>query len=750
MEQTQVSNETFIPRRLPPSTSTNDDFAPFLEHPTKIDHLAWTGTTVYSLVSKDIVLLYKSSMDAKLAAKFQAMWFFRAKIRIRIVVQGQAQAFGQIVYTFTPRVQGPMLGTVLGQVASNQLHNFRIVPHICVDPSKSETYELDLPVCTPTGFYENTNINQHGSYMMERFVVNPLRSGTAVASTANICVYMSLVDVSLEGLTTLLSNSYASEKDPVKPSGVADVVSKFSAKVAPFVGPLAPAVTLFSTVSSTVGDVLRFFGFSKPPLHDISSFVTNRTCDNYSQCEGTSTAIVLGCSQKQPISISPDFAFGDLKDMSIDWIVSNESLIAHDIAILPAATAESFQFSIPVSPGMSDSNRGPSTLCGIATLTAFWCGDIDFEFEILASVFHRATLLIAWDPYATSTTGPAFADALNLLQNTTIQVAGSTTVKVTIPYRQPMPILKCQTFMERTNSGTQGETNGMVYVYLVNPVVSNGSTDGIYLNVYVSSQNIRFFAPEARVQTNTVITELLGSKYKSETFGQTSIVKFGPESDLDTIGFRCTGDVVRSVKDITSRAYMARNTTSSTGATTTTTYANYNLVNIPYVPADTVANPTPPYSFTSLGWFASAYLAYRGSIAYSFFSKTRPTTGASDLRADITSVTRPISTSVTVGPPTAAFVSGSCDPTTNPRYAITQINEEISARSDFVAPMIVPLDFFPSRAIYGNYKDNVLVASSNPGLQAANIFQDASLLMMSGDDAVFSWFLGFPRTNADM
>lgn len=745
--QADQTTKTIVRLRRQPVPSTKSDFTEYLTHPVKIYHQTWDGTTTSALIAKDLIQLYYTSLPATLAKKLANLWYFRAQIHLTVTVQGAAQAYGQMVLAFTPNVSAPMEGTVTSTVALSQVHNVRIVPHITIDPSKNNTYELVLPVCTPTGFYQFINdAYNHGSYLAEMQVLNPLRSGTAVTPTVNVCVYASLDNPEFEGLTTLTSSGYVDEKLSSK----VESVSYLSALAAPFSGVLEPGIMLFSEVTGVASKVLRWFGFSKPPQGDITALATTRTCDNYSQVEGISTAIVLGSSQKQCLSLDPSFAGGLMSDMSISYLCSQPSLIVKDLAIDTTFTSEEFITNVVVHPLVSLDAGKASPTAGIAIVSQFWAGDMSYLIEFIASPFTRCTVLIAWDPYATSATPPAFADALSILQNTTVQIVGNTTICLEVPYKNYMPVLSCSLTATPasgpnipTTAGTIGCSNGMMYFYVINPVVDNGGSAIVAMNIWQSSKNIAFFGSTTEnIPTSwvTSVTTLTSSGYVDEISPPTPI-SFGPSTNLVDLHKRVTGDPIKNVKDLTSRMDWVCSL-SAGGATHVSVVAQ--VPNLPL--ANTTANI--PAANTRFGWLASAFLGYRGSFRHSAYLLESIQTTSLFTGQPHCMVSHTISTAVDT-PFVFTYVdsAGYVNKSNYVGLAWTQPNFEVTSRADITSPMMIGVDFLPTRAFPTTWKDVnnfTFTRSTNFPVDAE---ETVNITTGSGDDGMFMWFLGFPRTN---
>ena len=169
--------------------------------------------------------------------------------------------------------------------------------------------------------------------------------------------------------------------------------------------------------------------------------------------------------------------------MMIDKIISKPGLVYQ--TTIPPSYGYGVSFTVPVNPGLpyieSSVIRTPTPIGGIAAIHEYWKGDIKLTFEFVASVFHRCTLLLCWEPDITVDT-PDIEDALSTLRNVTVEVCGNTTVELVIPFLLP-------------ELASPNKPNGKVLVYVLNPVVSNGSSDPIWTNVFISSDNCAFMCP---------------------------------------------------------------------------------------------------------------------------------------------------------------------------------------------------------------------------------------------------------------
>jgi hypothetical protein len=708
-----------------------DKFRNYLDHPVLVDHTQWTGATTHAEISPNLLALFLATAPSAMLAKYKNLMFFKAVIRIKVVVQGTAQAYGQMIYTFTPRQLNPSLGSeaqTLYNVKDQIFANAKVVPHIIIDPSKTATYEIDLPVCTPSGFYSFSPSFSYGSYSFNRLVFNSIKSGTDTAAAANVCTYMTLVNPEFGGLTSVeMTSSFNEEKTSL--SGAAMAAVNAADAIGSAIPAVAPVTTLFSSVAGAAGSVLSFLGFTKPPTTDVPLVATNRTCDAYSQIDGKYQGIVLAGSQTTGVSISPEFGAGTLDDLEIAKIVAKPGVILLSQSISPASASGALVKTIRVSPSQgffkSPTEREVCPLTGIALLHTAWRGDLKYTFEFVASVFHRATVLIAYDPFPNST-APTLNDALATLQNVTVNISGNTVVEVVVPYTQPHPVLRVpDLFVDGSNPNNE---NGTLYLYVINPVVSNGSTDGVSYNVYLSSDNIRFYLP----------TPAPLSKYGIQMTSSLFVtvpkkVMFGEATKLDDTHLICMPDVSVSVKDIAKRANRFVDVAVNDAVTVFTYIQNY---------PQCASNRNSSVKQTFVGWLASAYLGTRGSLEYTYSPNGLAGAVSTDPAQDLTIGIHRASHHVHmgIGTPTSVTATAIADMAVEDSYAWTQPNLQVVSRVDVSAPMMLGWKFVSSRAFYGTF-NNVVNFESD---YYRNVRATYDIAVAAGDDMTFCWFLGFP------
>jgi hypothetical protein len=764
------------------SVSAGDDsYKKFVDHPVKIYHNQVTSATTSVNITDDLFRFYMNTISTMpVGKKYSNFSFCRATLCLRVVVQGQPFAAGKLILAATPipltDYNVTSTSTTLKVIKQGSKVNSQIVPHLDIDPSKSDTYELKLPICTLSGAYSIKGPST-GSYRLELIVFNALFSGTAVAASANICVYMHLEDVDMEGIT-LTSSAFVEEK---KEGGTLSAIAKGSAVISNVAGKvfpvLSPFTTLFSTVAGAAGDVLAFFGYAKPPQVENWAPILNRFTDNYTQFDGKSTSQVLAGSATTSLGISPLYGGGKGDDMSLIHIASIPGLV-HQGTIAPAAGAGSLITSLALNPCafMTDAGgRGVTPLAGVTIPFDYWVGDLIVEVEVIASVFHRATIMVAWDPVATAGLPPDFEDAVQTLKNVTIAVSGRSNTKIRIPFKKPVNYAWSYSYSTTTITYDQ-MTNGNLFFYVVNPVTSNGSTDSIAFNVYYSSDNMRWYSPSTlNLLSNRFLdqdmvlepsplllreslpklTRQAAFRLEEErdevlTASQAVEVSFGPKSDLSKAGVRAFGEDYTSVKHLTSKLTLFCDKTVDIPHTSTLNYVGAIVPNFPYRNSASYSSATTGISTNFAGWFASAYLGYRGGMKFAFHinsSEEQPNVIRPHLLAyhDIQSVR-------TTSPPSVAFQSPNLTTASDIgfQYALGVGNAAVAPFLDVVAPAQHQFDLINTRSIQEVWPDNVALMAHVGRPSASVADDDVHYFVLSGtaDDGTFCHFLGFPSVES--
>jgi len=409
-------------------------------------------------------------------------------------------------------------------------------------------------------------------------------------------------------------------------------------------------------------------------------------------------------------------------DQMVSSLCSRPGLV--DIAVIASAAASGSVIRVaPVHPMLNlkvdaDGNFELTPLSYCVIPYTYWRGTITVDIEFICSVFHRCSVVIAYDPFGGMSSVPAMADAIQVLKHWTVTISGNTTTTLSLPWRQVTP-WKAVNYPYGTDVTTvdPGYLNGHLVFYVLNPVVSNGSTDGIYMNMYFSCKDIQC----AQIEEMQYAIEYTANEYV-RTFGE---------------------EMAHSIKELASRScnflsifpagdklYAAFFTTSIVNCVSTQTMIQ------PDFEAGVV------YRNDLLQFLTRAYVGTRGSITYTVI----PSYCRSAKAVVVTQSDENIATT--------AFVKADVQLPLFPRYGPWfYANSTIEGNYTFSVPMYAPAYFIPTSNEPAYAFDmqsgsvNVFTINMTQGVVADDSLDsrmDIQMCRQAGDDFEFVGFRGFP------
>lgn len=765
--QLQFNKESFSLYKTPRDDiiSTVDDFKAFVNHPVLVHHMQWTPTTpTTAIISSSLIRLWITALSTlPMANKLKNFRFFRGDMKVRVVIQGANYAYGQMVYHFTP-LTVTTEGCLLLRPTTN-LVNAKVVPHFPLNPNKIMTYEMTLPnphVYDIFPLAEQVYSNTYGgSYEFAYTIYNALASGTAVSPNISICTYVYFENITMEALTTVdgLSN------DPIKEekvprgllSGPLHTVKTFADNFSgiPFIG---EGVSLFSTAVGAASTFLSYIGFNKPTIQDTIAVIPNKVANNPLAIDGRSSEFVLASRNKNHYGLV-EHPMQDLTHMDFSKICSTKGLI-YQATIPQTAISSQRVFSVPVHPGkvIHTGNAAAGTLMhtplsGILRMFHYFRGDMQLTFEIVASPFHRGSIVMAYDPRNTT---PTLEVALATLKTVTVDISGDVGEEIHIPWQNVKALLDVETGTNQAfaDAGDSNTPLGSVHVYVLNPIIANGSTDGVYVNVYNSSDNARFFmlnnmasqtvgyyqyraigtvtplsaAYEEEDTLSTVEPLGFGIVQGQTVFVDTPRVSFGPRTTLDNASSEYFGEEIFSTKQIVTRQYVYAQA-GLAGATSDAGFSTQNGIQPFIAPSATVVN-------SNLSYLAGAYAGYRGSFRWTMINAP---TGAWTVQPFGICVGFHSLRSVF---PADVFTANPANFNFYDHWGASLQNLTIMPSIDVITPPAVNGLYRPSCDVDTNCFDYVNFHIAKPA--GATNTTSVRILQGGGDDFSLFFFLGFP------
>jgi hypothetical protein len=598
--------------RQMPITQLVESYDMFKEHSALRYALVWNGATPTNAVFDiDCVRgLLTAVSGAPLGNKLGNFRFFQSKVKLSVVVQGSPTAYGKLIiyadpfpFTATPPV-GSMFG--VPQQCRSQL-----VPHIVIDPSQSVTHELILDCNSQIGVYSSQVTT--GSYRVGYTMINPIGNGAAgTLPDVRIQIYVSLVEPKL-AVPTFTSETLH-DREIKNPSDHVETFSKAMGSMSsiPVIGPIT---TVFSSVSAVAAKALKWFGFSKPL--EMTKHATGRFYSMFEPrvFDGTFPGYSLGARLINSLGIGGNVPMYSEDDMVIETIAQKYGWVATVTLPTTLATGNTIT-TIPLTPQFCTQVSQPVVANGYEMTPYAFCttpymgirNDFKVKLEFVGSVFHRATIVVAYFPNVSDTaTLVSLANALQTVKTWTFQLSGNSFYELEIPWSQPYPYMDLSSGPQfGTALTTQNRTNGNLGFYMLNPV-SSGGTGPYYMNIYYAGCNLRMGEPTEA---------FIASRYQPVlTSAPTSLVN--PMCIPDPTFFKeyFGEEHAHTTKELSSR-FSSQYTFTDTLSAKTSPGVILTLPTKPMV-ATAIALPTTiNREFSLLDFICHSYVGYRGSMNF--------------------------------------------------------------------------------------------------------------------------------------
>lgn len=441
--------------------------------------------------------------EPRIANRIAHYSLLRAKLKIRVLVNGNQFHFGRAIMSYVPLPDADYLTTDRAWVQQDLIQASQR-PHIYIDPTYSQGGELSLPFF----WYKNalsipdSEWNKMGEMILH--TINVLKHANGASDNVTINVFAWAEDVNLSAPTS----ETASTLDPQ--SGGSDeygqgIISKPAGIVARAAGKLknvpviAPYARATEIGAGAISDIAGIFGFCRP--NDVEQIRAYKPTfvGNMANTDAPDTAIKLTVDSKQELTIDPRTAgLSDVDEMNIKSIAQKESFLTKFDWPVSANRGYGL-WNCAVTPTLWDLNGGEIHMpaCCFATIPfQYWRGTINYRFQIVSSNFHRGRLRLIYDPY-----GQGVAPEYTTQYNRIIDIAEEKDFTVSIGWGAQTPY--CTVYRPGVNgvqfgpgynnqlppSDTEGpRNNGIIGLEVVNDLtVPNSTVDNdIEVNVFVS------------------------------------------------------------------------------------------------------------------------------------------------------------------------------------------------------------------------------------------------------------------------
>lgn len=244
--------------------------------------------------------------------------------------------------------------------------------------------------------------------------------------------------------------------------------------------------------------------------------------------------------------ITSDFVFcTDNDEMLVSRMVSKPAYL-NTFVVDSTTTTSTLLFAYPITP-MAEVVNSPiattffSPIRALYESSRYWRGSLKFHIQASMTNFQYCKLLVVKqysnDRRVFSTGHPNMDDCHNMLTDTFEFSAGGQIQTLEAPYCALTNQLECTRSLT-----TNAVLHGMVYVYLLQPLVTNGSVPTtVRFNVYMTGgEDLEFYGYGTDLYQNEYITRSRAKKYPREqksgstTAAQTSAASLTGASSSET------------------------------------------------------------------------------------------------------------------------------------------------------------------------------------------------------------------------
>jgi len=625
----------------------------FLGRPTLIDTTNWVAADIVGV--KTTILPWQLFLNNTLIKKkIDNYAFLRAKLHIKVVLNGTPFQYGQMRVHYSP-----LEATVSAKVRSNTVSPVPLLvswsqqPGFYIYPQANSGGEMVLPFLYHRNWLDITTSNTVGNFGTLRYTIfSPLKSAVTGGSTnVTVRTYAWMSDVHLMGSTTKLalqSDEYGVGPVSRPASALARMASNLSH--VPIIGRFATATEIGA---SAVSQVASLFGFTNVPvIEDVCPYQPMNAPMLATSQIGTPVQ-KLTLDPKQELSIDPSpHGIGSVDELAIANLKVRESYFG-TTSWSTTDTEGTLLFNNRVTPVLmtqTDLVNSLDVVVGqrayhtplswLSTMFNNWRGDIIIRMKVVCTKFHKGRLKISYDPINDiATTDPPE----NAVYTQIIDIGEGDDIEIRIPYHQALGWLKMRALNPDNwapglpaMAPTQGLDNGMLGVRVLTALTAPVS-GSINLLFYVrAADNFEFANPVEQIKglqaTNYPVPSFFALQAEDKVDVVTKTIVLGPPATVfpERYGLNF-GECVSSLRTLLHRAVVTDvipNITVATGLSQQW-YKNYNRM--PYTPGydnnftATSANKiiaaagTAQYAWNDMHhipYIASPFIGYRGGVNY--------------------------------------------------------------------------------------------------------------------------------------
>jgi len=680
--QGMISGMAHASQGIPSNELTPDvGLKDFLSRPVRINSFTWNESDgIGSSTTINPWNLFFN--DARIKYKLNNYSFIRCDLKLKIVINASPFYYGYMLGAYRP-LQVFNAQSLLGST-SNLLVPYSQRPHVYLTPQHSEGAEMTLPFLWPRNWLRiqvASDFTEMGEFKF--LTMGILQSANGATGTGvTVQTYAWAENVEISGPSAGLSMQggcdepfdytgpewqlYAQTDEYDGPvSGPASAIASVSRRLmdVPIIGRFATAATIGA---SAIAKISSLFGFSNTPvIKDVVPFRSN-PFPHMASPEISYPNEKLTLDPKNELTVDPTaLGLPKMCELDMQHLVQKESYLTQTSWTL-AQAVDTILFSARINPSfyVTDSITNATVayqtpMSWLAHMFQHWRGDIILRFKFVASPFHKGRVRISWDPQGYSGQNIVTdSGSTPVVQTAIVDLGKDTDIEFRIPFHQALPWLSINqsyapgninysTSASPTWNANDFFYNGFLTVRVLTTLsapLASGSSVPILVFVR-GAENLEFANPSIYQGENYSNFAVQGGEDEQGMIKvgdtPTTIVAGSTYPSFPTRYLINMGEAVSSLYPVLRRHCLSYVTTLTNNAVHDNVLYTQTFSRMPlmygYDPngihsAKGLVTPASNFNFnfvemTYLNWVMPAFIAYRGSIIWTFNVESRKELG---------------------------------------------------------------------------------------------------------------------------
>lgn len=481
---------------------SSDSLSQFLSRPIQIYTLTWTPGTAFTTTSFAPWDLFFT--NPRIANRVCNYALINCTLRVKITVNGNAFYWGLLMADWQPYKSSDPIAAITETSAYSTITASQR-PKVFIDPTTSSGGELHLPFLYSRNSVDLTisDWTTFGSINIRQ--VAQLAHANASVQPVSINIFCWAEDVHISIPTSVSCyglTAQSGEADETRTTKLSSTVAAIAGALSTVPG-IAPFAMATSMVATSIGQVARLFGFSRPVSLAEPTAVRPRYFGVFTTTDAADSCDKLTVTSKQELTIDPRVVGVDLGDeLVIADIAARESYF-NQFGWSSSATPGTLLYNYRVTP-MSLQGDGttwfPTAAYFAARPFAWWRGTMRYRFVFVASGFHKGRVRIVWDPLYVAKAG---ATELNTNFTRIVDLDVEREVTIDIPWGQPDPFIRCGAGLTNLNGATAtrysaiAAANGVIAMYVQGQLAAaNNTVTSITVATFVSCPDLCVAEPD--------------------------------------------------------------------------------------------------------------------------------------------------------------------------------------------------------------------------------------------------------------